>query len=39
MLAFLTIGCGDEDGYQTTDSSLRDRAHAHAAKRLAHNDH
>ena len=35
MPKFLTIGYGDEDGYQATDLALRDRAHAHDAGLLA----
>ncbi len=29
MALFITIGYGDEVGYQTTDQAVRDAAHAH----------
>lgn len=29
MPTFLTIGYGDQDGYDRTDSGVRDRAHEH----------
>ena len=35
MPKFLTIGYGDEAGYQATEPALRDRAHAHDARLLA----
>lgn len=31
MPRFLTIGYGDERGYESTDVNVRDRAHAHDA--------
>lgn len=35
MAKFITIGYGDEKGYQATDGSVRQAAHAHDAKMLA----
>lgn len=32
MATFITIGYGDEAGYQRTDASVRDAAHAHDAR-------
>ncbi|HEY1396577.1 YciI family protein [Roseateles sp.] len=32
MAKFITVGYGDEAGYQQTDAALRDAAHAHDAK-------
>ncbi|MEV4417672.1 YciI family protein [Catellatospora sp. NPDC049609] len=32
MARFMTIGYGDQDGYDRTDATVRDRAHAHDAK-------
>jgi hypothetical protein len=32
MARFITIGYGDEGGYQRTDASLREAAHAHDAQ-------
>lgn len=32
MATFITIGYGDEAGYQQTDSAVRDAAHAHDAQ-------
>ncbi len=31
MQTFLTIGYGDEKGYESTDPAVRDKAHAHDA--------
>lgn len=35
MPRFVTIGYGDEAGYERTEKSVRDAAHAHDAKLLA----
>ena len=35
MARFLTIGYGDEAGYERTDPAVRVRAHAHDARRWA----
>ena len=35
MPKFITIGYGDEAGYNQTDQSVRDAAHAHDAKLVA----
>src|SRR6187549_3135380 len=32
MAKFITVGYGDERGYQQTDPSVRDAAHAHDAR-------
>jgi len=32
MAKFVTIGYGDEDGYDRTDPAVRDAAHAHDAR-------
>lgn len=32
MAKFVTIGYGDEDGYNRTDAAVRDEAHAHDAR-------
>ncbi|RKS04617.1 hypothetical protein DFP74_0177 [Nocardiopsis sp. Huas11] len=32
MAKFVTIGYGDQDGYDRTDAAVRDRAHAHDAR-------
>jgi hypothetical protein len=32
MARFVTIGYGDQDGYDRTDAAVRDRAHAHDAR-------
>lgn len=34
MAKFVTIGYGDQDGYDRTDASVRDEAHAHDARLL-----
>jgi hypothetical protein len=35
MPLFLTIGYGDQEGYDRTSASVRDRAHAHDASLVA----
>ena len=35
MAKFVTIGYGDRDGYDRTDQSVRDAAHAHPATAAA----
>ncbi|WP_148716642.1 YciI family protein [Chitinolyticbacter meiyuanensis] len=35
MAKFITIGYGDERGYEHTDASVREAAHAHDAQLLA----
>ena len=35
MPTFLTIGYGDQEGYDRTDAAVRDRAHAHDARLTA----
>ena len=35
MAKFITIGYGDEDGYEQTERSVRDAAHAHDARMKA----
>ena len=35
MAKFVTIGYGDQDGYDRTDAAVRDEAHAHDARLLA----
>ncbi|GII80060.1 hypothetical protein Sru01_50420 [Sphaerisporangium rufum] len=35
MAKFVTIGYGDQDGYDRTDPAVRDRAHAHDARLAA----
>jgi hypothetical protein len=35
MATFVTIGYGDQEGYDHTDAGLRDQAHAHDAHLLA----
>lgn len=35
MPTFLTIGYGDQEGYERTDPAVRDRAHAHDASLTA----
>jgi hypothetical protein len=35
MPKFVTIGYGDQDGYDRTDAAVRDQAHAHDARLLA----
>ncbi|MFI0774478.1 hypothetical protein [Streptomyces sp. NPDC021212] len=35
MAKFVTIGYGDQDGYDRTDAAIRDEAHAHDARLLA----
>ncbi|GAA4053638.1 YciI family protein [Nonomuraea soli] len=35
MARFVTIGYGDQDGYDSTDAAVRDQAHAHDARLLA----
>jgi len=35
MPRFVTIGYGDEDGYERTDPAIRDQAHAHDDRLLA----
>ena len=35
MAKFITIGYGDEAGYQQTDPSVREAAHAHDARLVA----
>ncbi|MDH0867109.1 YciI family protein [Mitsuaria sp. GD03876] len=32
MAKFITVGYGDEDGYNRTDPAVRDAAHAHDAR-------
>jgi hypothetical protein len=32
MPKFITIGCGDRDGYDRTEAAVRDAAHAHDAR-------
>jgi hypothetical protein len=32
MATFITIGYGDQDGYERTDPAVRDAAHAHDAR-------
>jgi hypothetical protein len=32
MATFVTIGYGDQDGYDRTDAAVRDEAHAHDAR-------
>ncbi|MFI6484540.1 YciI family protein [Nonomuraea sp. NPDC050663] len=32
MARFVTIGYGDQDGYDSTDAAVRDEAHAHDAR-------
>lgn len=32
MAKFVTIGYGDQDGYNRTDAAVRDEAHAHDAR-------
>lgn len=34
MATFVTIGYGDQDGYDRTDPAVRDEAHAHDARML-----
>ncbi|MFF7652710.1 YciI family protein [Streptomyces sp. NPDC007983] len=34
MATFVTIGYGDQDGYDRTDAAVRDEAHAHDARLL-----
>ncbi|MET8783944.1 MULTISPECIES: YciI family protein [unclassified Streptomyces] len=34
MAKFVTIGYGDQDGYDRTDAAVRDEAHAHDARLL-----
>lgn len=34
MATFVTIGYGDQDGYDRTDAAVRDEAHAHDARML-----
>lgn len=36
MAMFVTIGYGDEAGYERTDPAVRDAAHAHDAQLRAH---
>lgn len=38
MPQFITIGYGDQAGYDQTDKSVRDAAHAEDAKRVRHGD-
>ena len=32
MARFITIGYGDQEGYDRTDATVRDAAHAHDAR-------
>jgi hypothetical protein len=32
MAKFVTIGYGDQEGYDRTEAAVRDRAHAHDAR-------
>ena len=36
MPRFLTIGYGDQKGYESTDSAVRDRAHSHDEWLISH---
>ncbi len=38
MPHFITIGYGDQAGYDRTDASVRDAAHAHDAQRIRQGD-